>query len=117
MDTTSLVPSRVRPRQGCGCCGRGFVVGVLNPKTLVFFTAVLPQFVNASDGRVPLQLAVLGAVFVTIAFVCDSAWGMLAGNARSWFSAAARRLTRVQRGGGVILVGLGGWLTVEAVRP
>jgi len=104
-------PSRLRVLR------EGFVVGVLNPKTLVFFTAVLPQFVNASDGRVPLQLAVLGALFVAIALVCDSTWGMVAGTARSWFTADARRLARVQRGGGVILVGLGGGLTVEAVRP
>lgn len=94
----------------------GFVVGVLNPKTLVFFTAVLPQFVNVSGGNVPLQLAALGGVFVTVALVCDSAWGLVAGTARSWFSADARRLARVQRGGGVILVGLGGGLAIEAAR-
>ena len=37
----------------------GFIVGVTNPKTLVFFVAFLPQFVNAEAGHVGLQMAVL----------------------------------------------------------
>jgi len=40
---------------------QGFTVGVLNPKSLVFFAAVFPQFVNRSSGDVTLQLVVLVA--------------------------------------------------------
>ena len=40
----------------------GFVVGVTNPKSIVLFTAILPQFVDRSLGHVPLQLAVLGLI-------------------------------------------------------
>ena len=93
----------------------GAVVGLLNPKALVFFVAVLPQFVRADAAvTVPAQLAVLGAVFVVVALLSDSAWGVLAGVARRWFARDARRLVRVERAGGALLVGLGGGLAVEA---
>ncbi|MEU8197693.1 LysE family translocator [Microbispora amethystogenes] len=40
----------------------GFLVGVSNPKGLLIFTAVLPQFVDAALGNIPLQLLVLGMI-------------------------------------------------------
>ena len=43
----------------------GFVVGVLNPKALVFFIAVFPHFVDRTSGSVTLQLLILGAIFAT----------------------------------------------------
>lgn len=52
----------------------GFVVGVSNPKSLVFFVAVLPQFVDYGAGSVVLQLLTLGLVFVVLAFIGDSTW-------------------------------------------
>ncbi len=62
--------------------GPGFLVGLTNPKTMVFLTAILPGFVNRSMGLVPGQLLVLGLIFVVIALVCDSTWGLAAGTAR-----------------------------------
>ncbi|MBO0872498.1 MAG: LysE family translocator, partial [Pseudonocardia sp.] len=67
-----------------------FVVGVSNPKSLVFFGAVLPQFVDASAGHVTAQLLLLGLVFVVIALASDSAWGLAAGTARAWFARSPR---------------------------
>ena len=46
---------------------------------MVFFVAVLPQFVDHAAGAIPLQLAVLGATFLVIALVSDSAWALAAG--------------------------------------
>ncbi|MHA3701984.1 LysE family translocator [Jatrophihabitans sp. YIM 134969] len=89
---------------------QGVVVAVTNPKTLVFFIAVLPQFVDRNAGSVPLQLAVLGIVFALIALVCDSIWALIAGTAREWFGRNPRRLSRMSAGGGVMMVGLGGVL-------
>ena len=51
----------------------GIVVGVSNPKVIVFFAAVLPQFVNRPAGHVPVQMLLLGSVFLAIAVVCDAA--------------------------------------------
>src|SRR5579859_158296 len=52
----------------------GVVVGVSNPKTIVFFAAVLPQFVNLSAGNVTVQMLLLGVVNVAIAVVSDSGY-------------------------------------------
>jgi threonine/homoserine/homoserine lactone efflux protein len=90
----------------------GFIVGVTNPKAIVFFTAVLPQFVDPNGAAVPLQMAVLGLISVTVAFVCDSAWGVLAGTARAWLSGAPHRLERLGGAGGLIMIGLGARLAV-----
>ncbi|RZU34800.1 threonine/homoserine/homoserine lactone efflux protein [Streptomyces sp. BK022] len=85
----------------------GFVVGVANPKTIVFFAAVLPQFTAPDRGRVPLQMLLLGLVFNAIALVCDSVWGLAASAARDWFARSPRRLAAVGGAGGLAMVGLG----------
>jgi threonine/homoserine/homoserine lactone efflux protein len=90
----------------------GFIVGVSNPKVIVFFTAILPQFVDPEGAAVPVQLAVLGLISVTIAFVCDGAWGLLAGSARAWLSGAPHRLERLGGAGGLIMIGLGTRLAI-----
>lgn len=85
----------------------GFLVGATNPKSVVFLTAVLPQFVNRSAGDVPLQLLVLGVVFVSIALVGDSVWAMAAGTARSWFARSPRRLELIGGVGGLTMISIG----------
>ncbi len=68
----------------------GFVVGVTNPKTTVFFAAVLPQFVVREHGHVALQMMVFGVIFAVIALLSDSVWGIAAGTAREWFASSPR---------------------------
>ncbi|MGW7822101.1 LysE family translocator [Streptomyces puniciscabiei] len=68
----------------------GFVVGVTNPKNVIFFSSALPQFVDRSHGHVPLPMIVFGFVFAVIAVACDSAWSLLSSSARSWFAHAVR---------------------------
>jgi threonine/homoserine/homoserine lactone efflux protein len=70
----------------------GFVVGATNPKSLVFFAAVLPQFVVADGGPIAMRLLLLGLVFVAIALVSDTTWVVVAGTARDWFARSLRRL-------------------------
>jgi threonine/homoserine/homoserine lactone efflux protein len=89
---------------------QGFIVGATNPKTIVFFVAALPQFVNFHAGNVPLQMIILGLVFTVVAFVCDSVWALLAGTARLWFARSPQRLTAVRATGGGTMIALGGSL-------
>ncbi|MFI2215075.1 LysE family translocator [Streptomyces sp. NPDC020141] len=105
---TGDVPSR----GGLRTFWEGFAVGVANPKTIVFFAAVLPQFVDQGAGSVPAQMLLLGLVFHVIAVTCDSLWGLTAATARGWFARSPRRLSLVGGAGGLTMIGLG--VTVAA---
>ena len=94
----------------------GFVVGVTNPKAIVFFTAILPQFVDPSGAPVPLQMVLLGLISVTVALLSDTAYGVVAGSVRSWLSAAPHRLERLGGVGGLMMIGLGARLAVTGRR-
>ncbi|TDC60594.1 LysE family translocator [Actinomadura sp. GC306] len=91
---------------------QGFVVGITNPKTTVFFAAVLPQFVVRENGHAALQMMVFGLIFAVIALLSDSVWGVAAGAARGWFAGSPRRLAAVGGTGGLMMIGLG--VTVAA---
>ena len=85
----------------------GFLVGISNPKGIVFFTAILPQFVDPAGAPVALQMLGLGAIAVTIAVVSDSVWGLVAGSAREWLARSPRRLEALGGTGGLVMIGLG----------
>lgn len=94
----------------------GTVVGATNPKSLMFFVAVLPQFVDYSAGNIPWQLATLGLMFLVIAVLSDSAWALAAGTARHWFARSPRRIAAVGTTGGVMMIGLGGTLALTGSK-
>ncbi|QJU53957.1 LysE family translocator [Herbiconiux sp. KACC 21604] len=96
--------------------GEGFVVGATNPKTIVFFVAVLPQFVDYAAGSIPLQLTELGLIFFVISLVCDSVWALAAGSARTWLSRHPRSLPRLSAAGGAMMIGLGGALAFTSSK-
>jgi threonine/homoserine/homoserine lactone efflux protein len=85
----------------------GFWVGVLNPKSIVFFAAILPQFVDQEKNNVTAQLLLLGAIFAAIAMISDGSYGLLAGTVRSWLAGDVKRLIFMRRFGGVVMIGLG----------
>jgi threonine/homoserine/homoserine lactone efflux protein len=105
-----------RPTSTARVVAEGFVVGVTNPKSIVFFVAILPQFVDAASGAIPLQLAELGLVFVLLALVMDSIWVLTAGAARTWFARSPKRLSNLGVVGGVAMIGLGGTLAVTGIK-
>lgn len=94
----------------------GFIVGATNPKSIVFFVAVLPQFVDYPAGAIPVQLGTLGAAFLLIALVSDSAWALAAGTARHWFARSPRRIAALSTTGGVMMIGLGGTLALTGAK-
>ncbi len=85
----------------------GFTVGVTNPKVIVFFSAILPQFVDRQAGNVPLQIIMLGAVFAAVALLSDSAWALAAGTVRAWLSRSPRRLALLGGAGGLAMIAIG----------
>ena len=84
----------------------GYVVGVTNPKTIVFFAALLPQFVDPGSS-VLAQLVALGTVFAVLALVMDGTVALVASRARDWFASSPKRMSRVGGAGGLMMVGLG----------
>lgn len=94
---------------------QGFVVGVLNPKSLVFFAAVFPHFVNRHGGAVTVQLVILGGIFSVLAFCSDATWGIIAGTARVWLAGEPRRLVVLRCIGGVVMCTLGVIIVTSAV--
>ncbi|MFF8290013.1 LysE family translocator [Streptomyces sp. NPDC016309] len=90
----------------------GVVVGVTNPKGIVFFAAVLPQFVDHAAGGVAAQMLLLGLVPICIGLITDTLWGLGAAAARGWFARSDRRLSMVGGAGGFAMIGLG--VTVAA---
>ena len=94
---------------------QGFTVGVLNPKSLVFFVAVFPHFVDRTRGSVTAQLLVFGAVFSVMAFMSDGTWGLIAGTAREWLSGSPTRLVVLRTIGGCVMVLLGVLIIVSAL--
>jgi threonine/homoserine/homoserine lactone efflux protein len=104
------------PRGWARAVLQGFLVGVSNPKTAVFFAAILPQFVARSRGDVPAQMLVLGTVFALIATISDGAWSLVASGARGWFGRSPRRLELVGGTGGLAMIGLGITVAVTGRR-
>jgi threonine/homoserine/homoserine lactone efflux protein len=85
----------------------GFLVGISNPKTTLFFLAVLPQFVRPGQGHVALQLLLLGLLFVAMACISDGLYGMAAGGVRKWLQRSPRRADAVGGVSGLVMIGLG----------
>ncbi|MDP4023256.1 LysE family translocator [Methylobacterium sp. NEAU 140] len=73
---------------------RGFLVSLTNPKTLLFYGAFLPQFVEPGPGATGL-LALLAATFVVLALLVDSTWAVLAWRVRGLAALPGRLRNRI----------------------
>ncbi len=94
---------------------QGFTVGILNPKSLVFFAAVFPHFVDRAKGHVTYQLLAYGAIFSAMAFLSDGTWGMIAGTAREWLADSPNRLVVLRTVGACVMMTLGVIIVVSAI--
>jgi threonine/homoserine/homoserine lactone efflux protein len=94
----------------------GFWVGALNPKGIVFFAAILPQFVDREAGKITSQLILMGAIFAVLALFSDGGWGILAGTIRNWLATEMRRLVKMRITGGTVMIILGLFTLGSAIR-
>jgi threonine/homoserine/homoserine lactone efflux protein len=82
-----------------------WLVTTLNPKSIVFFVAFLPQFLDPGRPFWP-QMAIFEATFVTLAFANAFGYALLAARARR-LAASPRALRIVNRAGGTALIAAG----------
>jgi len=113
----AAMTSGVKPSNSRRTVRQGFMVGVTNAKTAVFFAAVLPQFVDKSAGSpAAVQILMLGLIFILIALCSDSVWAFVAGTAREWFARSPRRLELVGGTGGLMIIGLGASIAITGSK-
>jgi threonine/homoserine/homoserine lactone efflux protein len=91
------------------------VVGITNAKTLVFFIAALPSFVDPTGGNPSAQMLVLGALFLIIGVTSDSVYAIAAGKARHWLGGSEQRLANFRGIGGLALTFLGLYMLLDAL--
>ncbi|HEV7134446.1 MAG TPA: LysE family translocator [Gaiellaceae bacterium] len=86
---------------------QGVVVNLLNPKTIVFIFAFIPQFVDVQSGHVWVQIFLLGLTFAGLGLMSDSLYAIVAGTIADRLR-GSRAIARFERWfGGGILIGLG----------
>ncbi|MDJ0363463.1 LysE family translocator [Rhodococcus sp. H29-C3] len=94
---------------------RGLLVSVTNPKIVLFFLAVLPQFIGAADNPA-LQMALLGAIDVLIEVILYGGIGLLAGVFQSRFMASEKATSILNYAAGAVYLGLAASILVELSR-
>jgi threonine/homoserine/homoserine lactone efflux protein len=100
-----LTRTHPQPRSRRAIFGRGLLVSLTNPKTLLFYGAFFPQFLTPGPD-LPRQVALLSATFFVIAAGLDGLWALLAGRAR--FALSTRGALRNRVSGGLLMgAGLG----------
>lgn len=92
---------------------QGILVEVFNPKTLLFFVAFLPQFVDPGRGSVTLQMLVLGTLVPLTAVPSDLLMALAGGGVAARLSRSRRLARSLTWLGGLILVGLGLRIVLE----
>ncbi len=91
-----------------GSFQRGFWVSLTNPKTILFFSAFLPQFASSNASYFE-QIAILSLIFLILAIVADSIYALAADRLRSFL--LHHDVDRLQHGiSGGLYIGAGGLL-------
>jgi threonine/homoserine/homoserine lactone efflux protein len=85
---------------------RGVIMNITNPKVSIFFLAFLPQFSNPSKGSIPLQLMLLGGMFMLSALVVFSSISYLAGMIGGWFLKSKRAEKILNMAAGTVFTAL-----------
>ena len=85
---------------------RGILMNVSNPKVSIFFLAFLPQFTDPAKGRLPLQIGLLGLVFIAATMLVFGSVSLLAGVIGDWLRRSARAQRMLNKIAGTIFAAL-----------
>ncbi len=102
-EPVDLTRTRPQPKSIRAIFGRGFLISLTNPKTLLFYGAFFPQFVAPDLAPAP-QVALLAVSFLGLALLLDGGWALAAGRARGLLASRGRLRDRVT---GTLLIGAG----------
>ncbi len=86
---------------------KGFIMNVLNPKVALFFLAFLPQFAHPEMGNIPLQISVLGLIFIAQVLVVFGLFGYFAGSIGSVIMRNPRFSRRMSDISALVFIGIG----------
>ncbi len=92
---------------------QGFLVMMSNPKTLFFFGAFIPQFIDPARDYLS-QIAILGPTAMLVALASDGFYAIAVGRARRLLT--QRRVRFINRASGACLIGGGLWLALSRSR-
>lgn len=91
------------------------LVEVTNPKTALFFIALLPQFVAPESGPVSQQLLILGIIVTLSALPCDALIAVSTGKASAWLMQNKRGRQLQERVSGSILLAMGMYIVADEI--
>lgn len=103
----------IAPAPAMRIARKEFVVAITNPKAILVFTAFVPQFIDAAHGSFPAQIALLGAVYLLAEFVAGATY-IGVGTLIKSFRLSRRATRNVDRGTGVVLLGMAGALATSS---
>lgn len=103
-----------KPISAIGSFQRGFWISLTNPKTILFFSAFLPQFVSPSESYL-VQIVLLSSVFWIMATLLDSGYALVAAKVTSFLR--HKKLHRYQSGlSGLLYLAAGATLAIAKIR-
>lgn len=94
----------VPPAEGWSLFRTGFLTAATNPKSVLFYTALLPQFIDPGRG-VALQFAILALTYAVTEFTVEYGFAAAANGMSAWFARVGRRFNQLC-GGLFVLVGI-----------
>jgi homoserine/homoserine lactone efflux protein len=109
----TLTAMQNAPKPRVGFFAQGFLVAISNPKALLLFGALFPQFIDPAGDYVT-QVLLLGLTAMAIALVFDSAYAILTGRAGALLS--QRRVRLLSQASGLCLIGGSAWLALARSR-